>query len=147
MVGTARRAPLPTLRICATKRRPPCVAAFFLVLLNRLKSPAAAADHGANRFIGPEILGAVDVEQGAEFRSRPVDAALDGADRAAANRRRVLIGEAGGADQDQRFALVLRELFERGAKFLELEVRALRRLGFQRLGVAAIGVLHLPPPR
>src|SRR5882672_9342793 len=87
--------------------------------------PAAAADHGANRLVGTEILGAIDIEQGREFRPRAVDAALDGADRAAADRRGVFIGKAGGADQDQGFALVLRKFFQRRAKFLELEMRVL----------------------
>src|ERR1700704_1900315 len=95
--------------------------------------PAAAADHGANRFIGAEIFGAIDIQQGAEFRSRPVDTALDGADRAAADRRGIFIREARGADQNQGFTLVLGKFFERGSKFLEFEMRVLRRLGFQRL--------------
>ena len=107
---------------------------------------AAAADHGAHGLVGAEILGAVDIEQRAELRARAVDAALDGADRAAADRRGILIGEAGGADQDQRFALVLRQLVERGAEFLELQMRVLRRLGLQRLGIAAVGILDLAPP-
>src|SRR5260370_37607824 len=107
---------------------------------------ATATNYRTPRFIGAEILGAIDIEQGAEFRSRPVDAALDGADRTAADRRGVLIGEAGGAYQDQRLTLVLRKFVERGAEFLELQMRVLRRLGFQRLGITAVGVLHLPPP-
>src|SRR5260370_3385480 len=111
-----------------------------------LRLAATATDYRTHRFIGTEILGAIDIEQGTEFRSRPVDAALDGADRAAADRRGVLIGEAGGTYQDQRFALILRKLVERGAELLELEMSVLRRLGFQRFGIAAVGVLHLPPP-
>src|SRR6266851_390605 len=111
-----------------------------------LESAAATADHGANRFIGTEIFGAIDIEQSAEFRSCTVDAAFDGADRAAADCRGVLIGEAGGAHQNQRFALVLGKFVEGGPEFLELEMRALRRLGFEGLGIAAIGILHLPPP-
>jgi len=82
---------------------------------------AAAADHGAHGLVGPEILGTVDIEQRRELGARPVDAALDGADGAAADRGRILVGEAGGADQDERFALVLRKLLERDAKLLELE--------------------------
>src|ERR1700752_3158987 len=88
----------------------------------------AAADDGAHGFVRTKILGAVDIQQCREFRSGAVDAALDGADRAAADRRGVLIGEAGGTDQDQRFALVLRKLVERGAELLELQMRVLRRL-------------------
>src|SRR5258706_11691879 len=96
-----------------------------------LKSAAATTDHGADRFIGTEIFGAIDIEQGAEFRSRAVDAALDGADRAAADCRGALVGEAGGAHQDQRFALVLGKLVEGRPEFLEFQMRALRRLGFE----------------
>src|SRR3954468_607153 len=83
---------------------------------------AATTDHRTHRLVGPEILGAIDIEQRRELRARPVDATLDGADRAAADRRGVFIGEARSADQDQRLALVLRQLVQRGAKFLELQM-------------------------
>src|ERR1700722_15141978 len=106
----------------------------------------AATDHGAHGLVGAEILGAVDIEQRRELGARAVDAALDGADRTAADRGCILIGEAGGADQNQRLALVLRQFVQRRAKLLELQMRALRRLGLQRLGVAAVGVLDLAPP-
>src|SRR5829696_4554718 len=109
-------------------------------------SAAIAADHGTHRLVRSEILGAVDIEQGRQFRARAVDAALDGADRAAADGGSVLIGEAGGANQDQRFALVLRQLVERGAKLLELQMRILRWLGLQGFRVIALGVLYLAPP-
>src|ERR1700733_15247503 len=109
-------------------------------------SAATAADPRPDRLIGAEIFGAIDIEQGAELRSRTVDAAFDGADRASANRRGVLVGEARSPDQNQRFALVLRQFLKRGAEFLEFEMRALCRLGLQGLGVAAVSVLHLPPP-
>src|ERR1700722_12037597 len=108
--------------------------------------PAAAADHRAYGLVRAKIVGAVDIQQRAELRAGAVDAALDGADRAAADRRGVFIGEAGGAYQDQRFTLVLRQFFQRRAKLLELQMRALRRLGFQRLGIAALGILDLAPP-
>src|SRR5580704_14339182 len=119
---------------------------FFVSPEVRSLLPAAAADHGADGVVGAEIVGAVDIEQRREFRARAVDAALDGADRAAADRRGVLIGEAGGAYENQRFALVLRQFFERGAEFLELQMRGLRWLGLEGLGIATVGVLHLPPP-
>jgi len=48
--------------------------------------------------------------------------------------------------QDQSFALVLRQLVEGRAEFLELQMRVLRRLGLEGLGIAAVGILHLPPP-
>ena len=75
--------------------------------------------------------------------ARAIDAALDGADRAAADFGRLLVGEAGCADQDQRLALVVGQLGERGAEFLELDVAGLLRLRLQRLGVAAVGILDL----
>src|SRR6476661_11109622 len=55
------------------------------------KLATAAADHRAHGLIGTEILGAIDIEQRGEFRARPVDAALDGADRTAADRGCVFI--------------------------------------------------------
>src|SRR5260370_12107441 len=110
------------------------------------RSSAVAADHRADRVVGAEIVGAVDIEQGRKLRARAVDAALDGADGTAADRRGVLVGEAGGADQDQRFALVLRQLVERQAKLLELQMRVLRRLGLQGFGIIALCVLDLAPP-
>ena len=57
------------------------------------------------------------------------DAALDRADRAAANLGRLLIGEAAGADEDQRLALRLRQM-EQGALHvakLDMPVLAGRR--------------------
>src|ERR1700733_12357208 len=72
--------------------------------------------------------------------------ALDGANRTAADRRRILIGKAGSTYQDQRLTLVLRQLVERRAKLLELQMGILRRLGFQSLGVTAVGILNLATP-
>src|SRR4051812_19963844 len=109
--------------------------------MTREASAAIATDHRAHRVVGAEILGAVDIEQGTQLRAGAVDAALDGADRAAADRGGVLIGEAGGTDQDQRFALILRQLVESDTKLLELQMRALRWLGLQGFGVIALGVL------
>jgi len=40
---------------------------------------SVAADHRAHGVIRPEILGAIDIEQGGELRARG-DAALDGPD-------------------------------------------------------------------
>src|SRR5260370_1921476 len=95
-------------------------------------SAAAAADHGAHRIVGAEIFGAIDIEERAEFRPRPVDAAFDGADRAAADRFGVLIGEAGGADQNQSLALVLRNFVQPAPPSLYFALRALPPLRLQR---------------
>ena len=75
--------------------------------------------------------------------ARTIDAAFHGADGAAADFRRLLIGKARGADQDQRFALVRRELFERSVEIGEIEVALLLGMGDQPRGCLAIGVLHL----
>jgi hypothetical protein len=112
--------------------RPPFLSSSGAGLLS------VAADHGAHGIIGSKVLRAVDIEQRGKLRARAVDAALDGADRTAADRSRVFVTEAGGADQDQRLALVLRQLLERDAEFLEFQMRALRRLRLQRLGIVAV---------
>src|SRR5712671_642339 len=143
MVGTAQERLCPPYSFTPRKKGGQPSRLFLLPGLVRL---SVAADHGTYGVVGAKILRAIDIEQRREFRSRAVDAALDGADRAAADRRGVLIGEAGGADQDQGLALVLREFVQRGAEFLELQMCALRRLRFQRLGIVAFGVLHLAPP-
>ena len=66
---------------------------------------AAAGEDGARGAIGTEIIGALDRED-RPVGARTVDPALDRADGAAADLRRFLVGEAGGADQDQGLALV-----------------------------------------
>src|SRR5580704_6756799 len=101
---------------------------------------SAAGEDRARRPVRPEIIDAVDGEQVCKPRAGAVDAALDGADGAAANPRGVLVGKARGADQDQGFALVRWQLGQRGAEFLELDAAGLLRLRFQRLGIAAVGV-------
>ena len=53
------------------------------------------------------------------------DAALDRADRAAADLGRFLIGEAAGADEDQRLALRLRQMHQRALHVAKLDVAVL----------------------
>jgi hypothetical protein len=55
--------------------------------------PPATADHGAYGFVRAEILGAIDIKQRRELGTRAIDAALDGADGAAADGGGVLIGK------------------------------------------------------
>ena len=50
----------------------------------------------------------VKAERRGETLARAIDPALDGADRAAANLRRLIIGETGSADEDEGLALLLR---------------------------------------
>ena len=52
----------------------------------------------------------------------------------------------GKLPQDQRFALVLRQLGQRLPELVELEPAALLRVRFQRFGVGAVGILDLAPP-
>src|ERR1700688_2424168 len=78
-----------------------------------------AGEDGPRRSVRTEIIDALDRHDLGQSRSRPIDAALDGGDRAPANLRGLLIGEAGRADENQRFALIARQFGERHAKFLE----------------------------
>ena len=76
-----------------------------------------------------------------EAIARAVDAALDRAHGAAGNLGGLLVGEAGGADQDQGFALIVGEAGQRGAEILHLHMPVLLGMGRERRGVAAVGVL------
>ena len=78
--------------------------------------------------------------------ARAVDAALDRADRAAADLRRLLVGKAGRPDQDQRLALVVGKLRERRAKVLHVHMAVLLGMGREPRRIAAVGVLDLAPP-
>jgi hypothetical protein len=78
-----------------------------------------------------EVFGSLDREQIRKARARAVDAALDRADRAPADVGRFLIGEAGGAHEDQRLALIRRKLRERGAEFLKFKAAALLGCDFK----------------
>lgn len=51
------------------------------------------ADHGPDSIVRTKILRALDIQQGAQLGACAVDPALDGADRASADLRRVLVGE------------------------------------------------------
>src|ERR1700733_7526457 len=108
--------------------------------------PSAAGKHGARSAVGAEIVDAVDGKEIGKAGAGAIDAALDGADRAAADRRGVVIREAGSADQDQRLALVGRQFRQRGAEFLELTPAGLLGMRYQGVSIAAVGVFHLAPP-
>src|SRR5687767_10302030 len=72
---------------------------------------AAAGGHdGARRLIRTEVFRALDREQIGQAGARTIDAALDGADGAIADRCGLLVRKAGGADEDQRLALIGRKL-------------------------------------
>jgi len=110
----------------------------------RIELTARSADHCADGIVRAEVFRAIHVEKSAELRTRAVDAALDGADGAAADRGRVLIGEARCADENKRFALILRKLLKRRAKLFKFQMGVLCRLGLQSLGIAAVRILDFP---
>src|SRR5262247_2079704 len=86
---------------------------------------APARQHCPGRPVGTEIVDAVDREELGETRPRAAHAALDGADRAFADLGGLLVGEARRTDQDQRLALVRRQLRQRRTKFLQLDAALL----------------------
>ena len=64
-------------------------------------------------------------QQGLERDPAARDAALDRADRAAADLGRFLIGEAARADEDQRLALRLRQVHQRALHVAKLDMAVL----------------------
>src|SRR5262245_31171374 len=107
---------------------------------------ASAGEDGASRAIGPEVVDRVDRHELGETRAGAADAALDGADRTFADLGRLLVGEAGRTDQDQRLALIRRQLRQRRAEFLQLDAALLIGLRLHVVGILAFDVLHLAPP-
>src|SRR6476659_3216457 len=87
--------------------------------------------------------GFVHAEHLAQTVARAVDAALDRADGAAGNLRGFLVGEARSSNQDQGFALVVRQLGQSGTKILHLHMAVLLGMGGKRCGVAPVRVLDL----
>ena len=71
-----------------------------------------------------ELHTGTDRQHIGETASGAIDAAFHGPDRAAANPRRFFVGQARGADQNQGFALIARQLLERGAKVEQVHMRA-----------------------
>src|SRR4051812_47836789 len=112
-------------------------------MMRRRSASAAAAEHRLELAVGTEIVDALDRHQLGQARTGAIDAALDGADRAAANSSRFLVGKTRSADQDESLALIRGQLGERGAEFLELDAAGLLGLGFQgfRIGALAVGDL------
>jgi hypothetical protein len=92
------------------------------------------------------MISALDREHRRQSVAGAVDPAFDGADSAAADLRGFLIGEPGGTNQDEGFALVGGQQFERPAEFIQFEVAALIRQGSQRFRIETVGILHLTAP-
>src|SRR5262249_52764361 len=122
---------------------------FFLDQLERILA-------GDRLGLEPPRLDRVVVEHAPQLGAGAADAALHGADLAAADPCRVLVVEAAGADQDQRLAVMIGQLPEGAAEVAELEARLLgrtfRRLvdrevvdrGEARLAAAALVVEQVP---
>jgi hypothetical protein len=108
------------------------------------KAPASS-DHGSTCLIGAEVVDSFDRQQLGKLDARAVDAALHGADCAAADLRGLLVGEARGTDQDQGFALIRRQLRQRLLEFLELDPAVLFRMRLQRFCETAVAIFDLAP--
>ena len=78
--------------------------------------------------------------------SGAIDAAFHSPDRAAANPRCFFVREARGADQNQGFALIARQLLERGTKIKQIHMAALRRGGREFGRESAIRIGDFAPP-
>ncbi len=81
----------------------PAIAASYRTLLSR--SASARIERIASLADAPSRSYAPVLEDGVQRAARPADPALHGAHGAAADFGGLLVGEAAGADQDQRFAL------------------------------------------
>ncbi len=86
----------------------------------------------------------LDREKLGKFLSCAVDPALDRADGALADMSGLLVGEAGGANQNERLALIRGEVKQRLAKFPELDMPGLCFRRCQALRIAAISIFDLP---
>src|SRR5262245_62932037 len=95
---------------------------YCLELPRRIAGSLAAGRHDrATLLVRSEILDRLDRQQLGETGASAVDAALDGTDGTAADRRGLLVGHAGRADQDDGVALLGRQLGQRDAQLLELQ--------------------------
>ena len=80
-----------------------------------------------------------------QFRTRPAQTALDRADLDIADLGRFFVGEAARADQSQHLALFGRELGQRLAEILEVEVAFLIAGDDEAARIGAVAVLDLAP--
>src|SRR5215212_5705078 len=93
-----------------------------------------------------DLVDLLEAENLGEALARTVHAALDRADLGVADHRRLLIGQTLGADEEERLALLGRELAERVAEIGEVEIGALLGRDRDLCGIDAVGVLDLAPP-
>src|SRR4051794_19109897 len=114
---------------------------------DRGSTPGAAGRKDRTRgVIWSKVFGAFDSQEIRQPIARAVDAALDGADRAFADRGRLLIREARSTDQDERLTLVGGQLGERRLEFLELKMAALFGVRLQAFRIGAVCIFHFTPP-
>ena len=96
--------------------------------------------------IGPEIFGALDRKDRSQSDAGTVDPALDRADGAPADLCRFFVGKSGGADQDEGFALLSRQLFQRPAELFHFQVIDLIWQQCQCFRIGSINILYLAAP-
>ena len=90
-----------------------------------------------------DLGGIVDPQKLGQARARAVHAALDRADCAAANLRRLLVREALGPDEQKRLALIGGKLGKRGPEIGKLEMAILLGENGKRMLVGFVRVVDL----
>jgi len=103
-------------------------------------APSARGQNSSRRGVRTEPVDAVEGEQHHEPRACTTDPALDRPYRDRADRSRLLVGEAGRANEKQGLALAGGQLRKRHAKFLEFQPAVLLGRAFQAIEVATVGV-------
>src|SRR5690606_34112369 len=107
------------------------------------RSGGVRSHHLRGDGVGAVIALAGDLQHLLKAAAGAADAALDRADGAIADLRRLLVGEAGGADQDDRLALVLRQRLQRGAEVAQIHGAVLAGMDGDAAGDGAVAVLDL----
>ena len=92
-----------------------------------------------------KIVCAVNSHQYSKFDTCAMSTTLNCSHRAPADFCRLFITDAGGAYQDQRFAVVVRETGECLPKLLKFDVTVLLWKGFKGFGKVTIAIFDLPP--
>src|SRR5215211_1796482 len=94
-------------------------------------------------YASTSVAAALPINGLGEPHAGAIDPALDGAQRAAADLGRFLIGKAGRAHQDEGLPLIGRKPGQGGAKLLKFNVPVLLGLRPETLRIAAVAVLDL----
>src|SRR5919202_5565756 len=108
-----------------------------------LAGPRTTKDTSLRHRVSIGIVLRLQGQKPSKPMSRAVHAALHGADCAAADLRRLLVGKTRGADQDQGLALVRRQSAERGTEVLQVHVADLAWKRREPRRHSTVGVLHL----